>query len=313
HQTALNLDFYAQDQFWLTDALALSLGGQVSYARRRNRDDFPTGPDNSDTQDWWGFSPKIGLLFQPEKDTQFFANVSRSFEPPSFGELTDAANGGRGLVQLDAQTGTTIEVGTRGRRGRFGWDFAYYYSWLDNELLEFQVAPGLNQTVNAGRTIHQGIELGFDVDVVRGLIAHGGKEPDRVVLRAAYLWNDFRYCDDRTFGDGLLAGIPEHYLRSELMYEHPCGFYIGPNIEYVPKGYRVDARGTLFADGYTLIGAKVGWRNERGFSVYFEARNLTDEFYAATTAVIGQANAFNQAQFLPGDGRGFYGGIEFRW
>jgi iron complex outermembrane receptor protein len=328
HQTALNLDMYLQEQFWWTEKVALVLGAQVTYAQRKNRDDFPFGPDNSDTQDWWGFSPKIGALYQVTKDAQIFANVSRSFEPPSFGELVDAANGGRGLVQLDAQTGTTIEIGTRGRTGRLNWDFAYYYTWLDNELLEFQVAPGLTQTVNAGRTTHQGIELGFDFDIVRGLFVRGGSpdaadakqtvvrvEPpeDRIVLRAAGLWNDFRYGNDAIYGDGLLPGIPEYYLRAELMYEHPCGFYVGPNVEYVPKGYRVDARGTLFTDSYALLGAKIGWRNNRGFSVYFEAKNLTDETYAATTGVISEAGPFNQAQFLPGDGRGFYGGIEFRW
>ena len=327
-QTSLNLDLYAQDEFWLNDKLALVLGAQASYARRHNRDDFPLGPDNSDTQDFWGFSPKVGLLYQPQKNVQVFANVSRSFEPPSFGELTNAANNGRGLVRLDAQTGTTVEVGTRGRSGRFSWDFAYYYSWLDNELLEFQVAPGLTQTVNAGRTIHQGIELGFDFDVARGIFSravaeikpHDGKgaatrekEGDRIVLRTAYLWNDFRYDGDRTFGNGLLAGTPEHYLRAELMYEHPCGFYAGPNVEYVPKGYRVDARGTLFTDAYALLGAKVGWRGKRGVSVYFEAKNLTDERYAATTGVVSAITPFNSAQFLPGDGRGFFGGVEFRW
>ncbi|MCX6981268.1 MAG: TonB-dependent receptor [Verrucomicrobia bacterium] len=328
HQTSLNLDFYAQNEFWMNDRLALMLGGQVSYARRRNRDDFPTGPDNSDTQDWWGFSPKIGLLYQPQKDLQIFANVSRSFEPPSFGELTDAANNGRGLVKLNAQTGTTIEIGTRGRSGRIGWDFAYYYSWLDNELLEYQVAPGLTQTVNAGRTTHQGIEVGLDVDVARGIFSHGATEikprdgkgaapaepgSDRIVLRTAYLWNDFRYDGDRNFGNGLLAGTPEHYLRAELMYEHPCGFYAGPNVEYVPKGYRVDARGTLFTDSYALLGAKIGWRGKRGVAVFFEAKNLTDEHYAATTGVVSSITPFNGAQFLPGDGRGFYGGVEFRW
>ena len=327
-QTSVNLDLYAQEQFWLTEKLAVSLGGQVSYAQRKNRDDFPTGPDNSDRQDWWGFSPKLGLLCQIAKDSQVFANASRSFEPPSFGELTNAANNGRGLVQLDAQTGTTLELGTRGRSGRVAWDFAYYYSWLDNELLEFQVAPGLNQTVNAGRTTHQGIELGLELDVVRGIFSRAvaemkprdGKsavplqgDSDRVVLRTAYLWNDFRYGNDAAFGNGLIAGMPEHYLRAELMYEHPCGFYVGPNLEYVPKGYRVDARGTLFADGYALLGAKIGWRNPRGWSVYFEAKNLTGENYAATTGVVNQAGPFNQALFLPGDGRGFFGGVEFRW
>ena len=327
-QSSINLDFYAQEQFWLTEKWSLAIGAQATYAERKNRDDFPIGPDNGDLQSWWGFSPKLGLLYQVTPDTQVFANVSRSFEPPSFGELTNAANNGRGLVQLDAQTGTTIEVGTRGRSGRFGWDLALYRSWLENELLEFQIAPGLTQTVNAEDTVHQGIELGFEFEIARGIFSHVAiaqaadgkaavspkpKAEDSITLRTAYLLNDFRYDGNRTFGDGLLAGIPKHYLRAELTYEHPCGFYAGPNLEFVPEGHRVDSAGTLFTDGYALLGAKIGWRTKRGVSFYVEGKNLTDERYVATTAVINRANAFNQAQFLPGDGRGFYGGIEFCW
>jgi iron complex outermembrane receptor protein len=328
-QTSLNFDMFALEQFWITPEWALSAGAQVTYAERKNEDNFPTGPDNSDTQDWWGFSPKVGVLYQPREDVQFYANVSRSFEPASFGELTDAANGGRGLVQLDPQTGTTAEIGTRGRLARFAWDLSYYYSWLEDELLAFQVAPGLTQTVNADKTTHQGVELGFAWDTARGIFTHpaaptaviDGKkaivptepEDDRLVLRVAYLWNDFRYDGDPAFGDGLIAGLPEHYLRAELMYEHPCGFYVGPNVEYVPKGYRVDGRGTLFADGYTLLGAKIGWRTGRGISAYFEAKNLTDGNYAATTGVITDAGGLDAAQFLPGDGRGYFFGVEYRW
>jgi iron complex outermembrane receptor protein len=96
------------------------------------------------------------------------------------------------------------------------------------------------------------------------------------------------------------------------MYEHPCGFYVGPNIESVPKGYRVDAKATLFTDAYTLLGAKIGWRNTRGLSVYLEAKNLTDKHYAATTGVVQNATG-SPAQFLPGEGRSIFAGVEYRW
>ena len=169
HQTSQNYDIYAEEQFWVTNKVALSLGSQLTYAARKNRDDS-TGL-HTDSQSWWGFSPKLGVLIQPTKETQFFANVSRSFEPPTWGELApnSAVAGSSGLIKLDAQTATTIEIGTRGREGRFAWDLAYYYAWLDNELLEFQVAPGTSQTINARRTIHQGVEAGLDFDVIRGL------------------------------------------------------------------------------------------------------------------------------------------------
>ena len=127
------------------------------------------------------------------------------------------------------------------------------------------------------------------------------------------MWNDFHFDGDPTFGDNQLAGIPEHYYRAELLYEHPCGFYAGPNVEWVPQKYNVDFAETLFADSYALLGFKIGWRNERGFSVFFEAKNLTDKKYAATTNVITDARGFDSQQFFPGDGRSYFGGVEWKW
>lgn len=330
-QTAANVALYGEEQFYLLPDLSVILGTQLTYAQRKNVDTFPVTPGNPDhgsTQDWWGFSPKLGILWDVAPDAQLYANVSRSFEPPSFGELTAPALGGAGLIDLRAQTATTLELGTRGNVGRFHWDFAWYYAWLDHELMEYQLLPGLSQTVNAGRTIHQGIEAAVEIDLLHGLFTHETAETrmegknvvatekkarfDRIVLRQVYLWNDFRYDGDRTFGNNRLPGVPEHYYRAELTYEHPCGFYAGPNVEWVPRKYNVDSASTLFADPYALLGFKLGYRTERGFSFYLEGKNLTDERYAATTGVVSVATP-NQALFLPGDGRGLYGGIEWRW
>jgi iron complex outermembrane receptor protein len=326
-QRALNLDAFAENQFWMTSSLALTMGTQLSYAERSNQN-AAVGTTNAafrDQQNWWGFSPKIGLLFQPDPNTQVFANLSRSFEPPSFGELvgsklqfqfpTGLYLASTPSVALQAQTATTAEIGSRGSRGAFQWDAAYYFAWLDNELLEFQIAPGVGQTKNAEKTTHQGIELGLGFDFL-----HADKtEPstttsnrEKLVLQTHYLWNNFRYDRDAAYGNGPLAGIPEHYVRTDLTYSTPSGFYVGPNIEWVPQGYRVDAKGTLFTDPYFLVGARAGFRRPTGWSFYVEGRNLADKRYAATTGVVSDATS-SPAQFLPGDGRAFYVGFEFRW
>lgn len=326
-QSALNLDFYVQDQFWLNSQWALCAGTQLNYVQRNSVDNFPTGPDNSDSQSWWGVSPKFGILYQPVKDVQFYTDFSRSFEPPSFGELVEASNGQVGLVQLNAQTGSTIEVGTRGRFTHLTWDLCYYYSWMQNELMAYEVAPGLTQTVNAGQTRHQGIEFAANWDVWHHIFTsekpetknfnseYSGEKPDfdRLLLRVNCLWNNFAYVNDAVYGNNLLPGIPEYYIRAELVYEHPCGFYIGPNFEYVPVGYSIDSAGTVFTDSYALLGAKIGWRTRTGFSVFFEVRNIVNTTYTATTGVIPNAHGVDVAQYLPGDGRGFYAGIEYRW
>jgi iron complex outermembrane receptor protein len=329
-QRALNLDVFAEDQFWLNKVLGVTLGAQLSYAERSNQN-ASVGTTNTafdDNQNWWGFSPKLGLLFQPDASTQVFANISRSFEPPSFGELvgsqlqfqvpTGLFLASTPSVGLQAQTATTAEIGSRGTRGAFNWDAAYYFSWIENELLEFQIAPGVGQTKNAGKTTHQGIELGLGFDFLHP----NGEEIDerkaasktreKLVIQTHYLWNNFRYRNDQAYGNGPLAGVPEHYLRTDLTYSTPGGFYVGPNIECVPRGYRVDAAGTLFTDAYFLVGAKAGIRRPNGWSLYVEARNLADKRYAATTGVVSDASG-SPAQFLPGDGRSFFAGIEYRW
>ena len=334
-QYSLNLNFFVQDRFYLFERFALVAGTAITYVRRQNVDNFPVSvgePDNSGIEDYWGFTPQVGFLYDITNSAQIFFNVSRSFEPPTFGELGNPADAGAGLIQLDAQTATTIEVGTRGEAGgRVKWDFAYYFSWLDDELIEYEVIPGLTQTVNAGRTIHQGIEFGLDIHLFEGILCHRppatenptprearGNQPgemlvDRIVVRQVGLWNDFRFVNDPSYGNNRLPGIPPFYYRAEVLYEHPCGFYMGPNVEWVPFGYSVDSVATVFADPYAVLGFKIGYRAKRGLAGFFEARNITNTNYAAATGVTAKETPFNQAQFFPGDGTAFYGGVEWAW
>ncbi|MDB6074999.1 MAG: TonB-dependent receptor protein, partial [Verrucomicrobiaceae bacterium] len=332
-----NLDLYVEDVHYVTDNLALVAGTSVSYAVRNNKDKFgpsiAASPNNVD-QDFWGFSPKLGFLYDLNERSQLFFNASRSFEPPSFGELDVGGLANTDVTRLDAQTATTVEAGTRGSsaNGRVKWDLAYYFAWLDDELLQYSTGPGLTQTINGGRTLHQGVEFALDVTLVEGLFAKSiaatapvsaksaksvqpvaAQEGDRLVFKQNYLWNHFRFDNDTQFGDNQMPGIPEHYYRAELLYEHPCGFYAGPNLEWVFNSYPIDSANTATADSYALLGFKAGWRSKKGLSVYVEARNLTDEHYAATTDVMSRFNPFSPAAYLPGDGRSVFFGMEYKF
>jgi iron complex outermembrane receptor protein len=67
-----------------------------------------------------------------------------------------------------------------------------------------------------------------------------------------------------------------------------------------------------FAEGYALVGAKLTHAATAGLSWFVEGRNLADRRYAATTGVIADAGGRDTAQFLPGDGRAVYVGLEWR-
>jgi len=63
------------------------------------------------TYNYWGFNPKLGALYEPKPGLQFYGNVSRSFEPPTFSELGVISGV---LAARDAQSAWTAEIGTRG-------------------------------------------------------------------------------------------------------------------------------------------------------------------------------------------------------
>ncbi len=302
-QTADLLEVYVEDQFYLTSALSLIAGVQWTDTSREQDDELIAMAINeSRDKDYSGASPKFGVLYDVSSDVQVFANVSESFEPPSFAELTSGPS--VAPVFADAQTATTLEIGTRGELPHAAWDIALYRAEVDDELLS-RIDPVTQAplgTVNADQTLHQGLELGLVLRAVN----------DRLTWRQNYLWSDFNFDGDTAFGDNQLAGIPEHLYRAELLWAMAPDWYIGPTVEWAPEDYPVDHANTLFADGYSIYGVKLGYRAKTGFSWFVEGRNLTDEHYAASTGVIDNAKGMDSRQFLPGDGRSFFVGIEWR-
>ena len=113
-------------------------------------------------------------------------------------------------------------------------------------------------------------------------------------LNQTYTLNDFHFDHDPVYGNNRLAAIPIHVYEADLMYESPCGFYAGPNVQCNLSSYPVDQQNTLYAGAYALLGFKTGYAFNWGkskFSVFVEAKNLTDENYAASVDPIPNAQS----------------------
>lgn len=296
-QSARSVQLYAENQFYVLPQLALSIGAQGSRDRRVREDNFvPTGStDNSFKNSYGAFSPKAGLRYDLDTGSQVFANVSRSYEPPSLSELT----GGQITTVNAAQRGTTVEVGSRIERKWLALDVALYRAWLRDELLGLNDPNGQPLgTINAPKTLHQGVELAAAI-----------KLPYQLTLRQAYLLNDFKFDNDPTYGNNRLAGLPLNSYRADLSWKG-AWFSAGPNVEWIPRGTWIDHANTFSSDGYALLGFKIGGAIQDGrWSWYVDGRNLTGTRHVTTTGVIANANSTDQRQFLTGDGRAVYAGL----
>lgn len=308
-QRADNLEIYAENQWWARPDLALVAGVQWTRAKRELDDRYvagtPADPQSESFEHRYeATSPKLGVVWTSAPGVQWFANVSKSFEPPSFGELA----GGVRPLDNDAQSATTFELGTRGRLGAdFEWDLALYDSRVRDELLSIATNDiGATITVNAPRTRHRGIELGVGGQAVIE------NAPGRLEWRASLLFNDFRFDGDATYGDARLPGLPREAARAQLGWRFANGTLLALQAEGA-GGYAIDFARSFDARGYAIWGLRLAGDLGRQLSWFVDARNLSDRHYAATTGIVRDARGQDAAQFLPGDGRAIYAGIDWRF
>ncbi|MEP0070929.1 TonB-dependent receptor [Pyruvatibacter sp.] len=302
-QYSRNIALYGENSFFVTPEWAVVTGAQLSWSEREYTDLLR--PTEDDTKTFSSFNPKIGVLYEPTTDMQFFANVSRSHEPPTFSELTQG--GTVGFTPVEAQEAWTTEIGTRGEAGAFMWDISAYRAWIDGEMLQFTRGPGIPATTfNAQDTIHQGVEVGLTARLAEDFLSSG----DHLQWRNAYTFSDYFFDGDVQFGDNDIAGQPKHFYQSELRYDHADGWHAALDWELASDA-DVDFANTLNAPGYGIVGFNAGVDVTQSVNVYLDARNLLDQEFISTFSTIVNT-AGNTSVFYPGEGRQVFAGIRVK-
>lgn len=190
------------------------------------------------------------------------------------------------------------------------WDISAYRANIHNELQ--CLTTGIFNPcsiVNAHRTVHQGVEAGLGMPLAQSVFdAH-----DRFQLNMTYRFNDFFFDGDSFFDDNELPGVARHNIRAEIQYRRNDGFYLGPEVEWVPQSYFADNSNTLEVEPFALLNFKMGYDNdESGWSGYIEGRNLLDKRYISAVSITGTATTTSEL-FNPGNGRAVYAGVRFRF
>lgn len=306
----LRADTYAlsvEDIAWLRPDLAL--GGGVTVLRARRVIAGPTGTARRVEVD--DLSPRLGLRWLAAKSVEFNAAVSHGVEPPTFDDLIAVQGAYPNLAvasrDLTAQEAGTVEIGARGDSGNIAWNIAAYHGAWRGELLRLADAAGLPRgAVNAGHTIHSGIEAAAHWRIVEG--------PHRLTLYATAVWNRFRFDGDPVYGDNRLAGAPAHIGNAELAYEGPRRWSAGLDLVWIADRTPVDHANRMFYDGHTLLNVRFGWRVTDRLALHATIRNLQDRRHLASTAGVLDLvrNPATTAVFLPGNGRSFTLGFEYR-
>ncbi|HEX2851978.1 MAG TPA: TonB-dependent receptor [Opitutaceae bacterium] len=258
-------------------------------------------------------SPKFGATYALARNTHLYASYNQGFRGPSEGQLyragndtnaTNALNKARITLGLKPIKAEQFELGLRGEIARWSYNVvAYDLVKRDDLVSQRDLATNVSTSVNAGKTQHKGIEVGF-----------GGKFTDQLQIDTAFSYARHRYIDwvtaTASFSGRQIESAPGIITSTRLTWRPlPAAM---AQVEWTHLGsYWLEAGNSpAFGKypGHNLFNLRTSFAITKNFSVIGRVINVLDKRFADSASV-----SSNTPVFSPGLPRGFYGGIETRW
>ncbi|GAB3715397.1 TonB-dependent siderophore receptor [Flavobacterium koreense] len=266
---------YIQDLISITEKFKVLAGLRWSWQESQpvthNLAVNPNVTTNGVKQKDVAFSPKIGLVFQPTKNTSLFASYSDSFTPNTGTTVSGDV--------LDPSIIAQYEVGVKNDfwKGLLSLNVTLYQITNDNLAQTAEIkADGSTNTdttvkVLSGETKSKGIEVDITARPIEGLN-----------INAGYSYNDMRYTKTSGTNGSFIVG--DRLVRTPANTANLSFFYTLPNGKL--KGLSFGAIGNY-------IGKRVGgWNNQvvvnpTTFATSINDREITLNDYTTIDFSIG--------------------------
>ncbi|SNC66724.1 iron complex outermembrane recepter protein [Hymenobacter gelipurpurascens] len=318
---------FAQADYELPVGFLLTAG--ASYNRLRYRitrvSDAATQPANYQFRRDFRpqVSPRVALLKEITPLISAYANVSSGFSPPTEEEIRPSD--GSLNRNLQAERGTSYEVGTRGKlfHNRLVFDVAAYDFRLRQTIVTRSDEQGTQLFANSGNTRQRGLEAALSGWLWQQSTAPVGLSVPalgqvQTGLRAwaSYAYNHYRFGQYESGGNDYsgnrLTGTAPHTLSAGLDFNEQLGFYLNPTLNHQARIPLTDAN-SAYAAGYWTFGTRAGWRRtllgHLEADVFGGVENITDRRYSLGNDL----NAFGNRFFQPAAGRNWYSGLQLGW
>ena len=218
------------------------------------------------------FSPRGGLVYQPNDWLSFYGSYSRSFQP-SGENLSLAAN----ATELNPELTRNYEAGVKAtiQPLRLNTTLSIFRSNRNN----IKTTDPLNSAklILVGEQRTDGIEF-----TIAGAPIH------KLDFLAGYSLLDAEIIKSNTVSNGvLLQGklaqlTPRNSGNLWLNYQLPKGFHLGFG-GYARGKTFTSANNLVILVGYARLDASFGWRSEQHYEITFNLKNITNKKYYETS------------------------------
>ena len=263
------LGVYLQNQVALLDNLNLLLGIRYDTFEQdtTNNPSFfaPTASESTRSDD--GFSPRVGVVYQPIEEVSLFTSYRRTFAP-------NTATTVAGDI-LEPERGEQFEIGAKAEllSGRLAASLAYFDITLQNVATPDPNFPRFS--VATGKQRSQGVEFDLIGEILPGWN-----------LVTNYAYTDARITEDNSGLEGnRLYSVPEHNVNLWTTYDIQAGplegLGFGLGLNYISERFGDNAN-SFTVDDYFLTNAAVSYRRNN-WQAGLNFRNLFDVDYIQST------------------------------
>jgi|GEM_PF-89794 iron complex outermembrane receptor protein len=246
------------------------------------------------------FSPRLALSYRLPPQSALYITLGHGFAAPTLEETLAPA--GDINPEIVPEKGWNLEIGARGNylRGRLSYEIAVYALWVDDLLVSRRTDLDAYIGVNAGKTLHLGVEPSFRYQFL--------SQNWQGTLGLGYAFSRHRFLDftdnGRDFSGNALTGSPPHLFTTLLDLRAPGGIFGILSTEFV-DAFPMRDDNSAYSRAYFLANIKLGYqcgRKNPGIELSTGIQNLTNARYAGMI----QINAAAFGNQLP---RYYYPGL----
>lgn len=315
--TVFSFDQFAQAEWALAERWTVSGGLRHTSVKFKSEDHFIIvgNGDDSGSIEFSGTTPVAGVVFKATPTLNFYGNVGKGFETPTFVELayraTDPTVNGFNFDLKPAES-TNYEAGVKAYVGSgTRVNAAVFKIDSKNEIVVFSNSGGRSVFQNVDSTSREGLELGLESALGSGFTG---------VLSYAYIDakfdNSFQTCVGFCPPTATVAvpagnkipGIPSNVVYGELGWRYaPFGLSTALEARWVDKVFTNDLNDES-ADAYTVVNWRLGFEQKFGglrLTEFARVDNIFDEEYVGSVIV----NEANRRYYEPAPGTNYTVGL----
>ena len=259
----------------------------------------------------WG--PKLGATYAFNDRLNGFAVYSNSFRTPSEGQVfrgsrestaVKAQAAAESLLNLKPVIVDNLELGLRGKSGAVRYEASVYHMTKKDDIVSYTDPVTTQRTVvNAGKTLHRGVELGLSLTLARDWQA------DASLSYAKHTYETWTVSGTADYSGKEMETAPRVIANTRLSYS-PSYMNGGRiQLEWFKLGsYWLDAANTGKYGGHNLLNLRANYPFGKGMELFGSISNLFDKHYAETADGTGAAPTFTSG--LP---RSAILGLQAKW